>query len=391
MIRLRTVASLLVVSALAAAIGAPSALAKLHPARSCPATTGSGLAACHATYLADPDGKPHATTAPTGLAPADLQSAYNLPSAIAGAGRTIAIVDAYDNPNAEADLAVYRSTFGLGPCTSAGATPCLRKVNKSGGSKLPHGNASWGQEINLDLDMASAVCPRCRILLVEASSARMADLAAAENTAALLGASAISNSWGGAEWAGELDATVDGAFVHPGISITASSGDSGYGTSYPAASANVVAVGGTSLARAAGTARGWSETTWAGAGSGCSALVPKPAWQIDAACANRAIADVSAVADPATGVSVYDSYAFQGMKGWMRFGGTSVSAPIVAGVFALAGDGGSAVQLYAAPAGSLNDVTSGSNGACGGSYLCTAGAGYDGPTGLGTPWGTTAF
>ncbi len=154
----------------------------------------------------------------------------------------------------------------------------------------------------------------------------------------------------------------------------------------------MTAVGGTSLNRASNT-RGWSETTWSGAGSGCSAYDPKPSWQTDGGCTRRTVADVSAVADPNTGVSVYDSYSYQGRSGWLVFGGTSVASPIIASVYALAGNAAS-VNYGSYPyshTSSLFDVTSGSNGSCGGTYLCTAGTGYDGPTGNGTPNGTGGF
>jgi hypothetical protein len=200
----------------------------------------------------------------------------------------------------------------------------------------------------------------------------------------------VSNSYGGGEYAGEV--TDESAyFDHPGVVITASSGDNGYGVSFPAASRFVTAVGGTTLLRNA-SARGWTETAWSGAGSGCSAYVAKPLWQTDAGCVRRAIADVSAVADPSTGVSVYDSYGYKGQRGWFVVGGTSASAPIVGGVYAVAGNASKVVYgsaPYANTAG-LFDVISGSTGSCG-SYLCIAGAGYDGPTGLGTPDGIGAF
>lgn len=326
---------------------------------------------------------------PSGFGPSDLQSAYNLPSASAGSGQTVAIVDAYDDVTAESDLGVYRAQFGLAPCTTANG--CFRKVNESGGSTPPTANASWGQEISLDLDMVSAICPNCKILLVEASTASFADLGTAENTAASLGANAISNSYGGGESSAETS-SYDAYYNHPGHAITVSSGDNGYGVQYPAASQYVTAVGGTSLSRAS-NARGWTETVWSGAGSGCSAYEPKPSWQKDSGCARRTVADVSADADPNTGVAVYDSTAYRGQSGWMVFGGTSVASPIVASVYALAGNG-STVNYGSFPYSNLSalfDVTSGSNGSCGGSYFCTAGVGYDGPTGNGTPNGTAAF
>jgi subtilase family serine protease len=297
-------------------------------------------------------------------------------------------VDAYDDPSAEADMATYRTQFGLPACTSSSG--CFRKVDQSGGTNYPAANGSWSQEISLDLDMVSAICPNCHILLVEGSTASFANLATAENTAAALGANAISNSYGGGESGG---ASYNANYNHPGVAITVSSGDNGYGVQFPASSQYVTAVGGTTLTRDGTTARGWSETTWSGAGSGCSAFFVKPAWQKDAGCSNRTVADVSAVADPNTGVAVYDSFAYLGQSGWLVFGGTSVASPILASVYALAGNAATVnygSYSYANTA-SLYDVTAGSNGACGGSYLCTAGPGYDGPTGNGTPNGTGAF
>lgn len=325
---------------------------------------------------------------PPGFGPGDLQSAYALPSSAAGSGQTVAIVDAFDDPTAENDLAVYRTQFGLAPCTTANG--CFRKVNQTGGSTPPAANASWAQEISLDLDMVSAICPNCHILLVESNSAGFADLGAAVNEAASLGANAISNSYGGTEFSTET--AYDTYYNHPGHAITVSSGDSGYGVQYPASSQYVTAIGGTSLSRAS-NARGWSETVWSGAGSGCSAYEQKPAWQTDTGCARRTVADVSAVADPNTGVAVYDSTSYNGQRGWLVFGGTSVASPVIASVYALAGNGGS-VNYGSYPYGHLSalfDVTAGSNGSCGSSYLCTGKAGYDGPTGNGTPNGTAAF
>jgi subtilase family serine protease len=253
----------------------------------------------------------------------------------------------------------------------------------------PLGDVGWSQEISLDVDMASAICPLCHILLVEADSPSVIDLAAAVQTAVALGATEVSNSYGAPEFQDE--SAFEPLFDHPGVVITASSGDAGYGVEFPAVSLGVVAVGGTHLTQAA-TARGWTETVWGGAGSGCSLYLPKPPWQHDTGCTHRTVADVAAVADPGTGVSVYDTY---GTGGWLVFGGTSVSAPIIAGVYALNGHAGSPpVPPQAWPylnPGALNDVTSGSNGSCGGSYLCTGTAGYDGPTGLGTPNGLAAF
>src|SRR5205085_8658244 len=202
-----------------------------------------------------------------------------------------AIVDAFDDPNAEGDLAVYRSQFGLPACTTANG--CFRKVDQNGGTAYPRGDAGWAEEISLDLDMASAVCPGCKILLVEARTNSFANLAAAVDRAVALGASVVSNSYGGNEYAGEVNDQAH--FNHPGVAITVSSGDNGYGVEFPAASQYVTAVGGTTLTRD-GSARGFGETVWNGAGSGCSAYITKPSWQTDAGCARRTVADVSAVA-----------------------------------------------------------------------------------------------
>jgi subtilase family serine protease len=359
--------------------------AQARPSRHVCGPAADGVARCNALVVTDSNGAPLATSTPSGYGPADLKSAYKLP-ATGGAGQTIGIVDAYNDPNAESDLNVYRSQFGLGACTTANG--CFRKVNQNGGTSYPRGSSGWAQEISLDLDMASAICSNCKILLVEASSNSFTNLGTAEDYAAAH-ANVISNSFGGSEFASEVTATYDGHFNHPGVAITASSGDGGYGVEYPAASQYVTAVGGTSLTHAS-SSRGWSETAWSGAGSGCSAFEPKPAWQKDSGCSRRTVADVSADADPNTGVSVYDTYR---TGGWLVFGGTSVASPIVASVYALAGNATS-VSYGSFPYShmeSLFDVTSGSNGSCGGSYLCTAGPGYDGPTGLGTPNGAGSF
>ncbi len=376
----------------AGAIAGPSVVADvstgqsmrfLH-ARVCPSAA-PGTARCHSLVRVDASGQPLATTAPNGYGPAALQAAYNLAGASAanGAGRTIAIVDAYDDPKAESDLAVYRTQFGLSACTTANG--CFKKVSQTGTTAYPRGDAGWAQEISLDLDMASAICPNCHILLVEASSSSFANLSAAVDQAATLGATVISNSYGGSEYAAEV--TDQSHYNHAGVAITVSSGDSGYGVQFPAASQYVTAVGGTTLTTNS-SARGYAETVWSGAGSGCSAYIAKQFWQTDAGCARRTVADVSAVADPNTGVAVYDT--FRGSTGWLVFGGTSVAAPIIGGVYALGGNLANNAS-YAYAHRSFYDVTSGSNGSCGGTYLCTGVSGFDGPTGLGTPNGTTAF
>jgi len=350
-----------------------------------------GMVKCHAHVVTDSAGRPIAAGSPATIGgaktPNDLHAAYN----IVGQGSsatTIAIVDAYGYANAEADLAVYRTTFGLPPCTTANG--CFKKVNQNGvQGNYPPQDMGWAGETALDLDMVSAMCPNCKILLVEANTAGLNALATAVNTAVRLGATVISNSYGGPEDGSQV---LESAYNHPGVAITASSGDSGYGVGFPASSPHVIAVGGTSLKRdRTGTvARGWTETAWDHAGSGCSTIYAKPVWQTDPLCTTRMVADVSAVADPATGVAVYgpglNSYT---PAAWQQYGGTSVSAPLIAGIIAVhGGPTNYAAGIYSAwkanPA-VLNDVTSGSNGSCGGTYLCTAGPGYDGPTGLGTP------
>ena len=358
---------------------------RLAHAKVCPGAA-PGVARCHSWIRVDDAGQPVAAITPSGYGPADLQLAYNLPT-LGGSGQTIAIVDAFDDPNAESDLAVYRSTFGLPPCTTANG--CFRKVDQNGGTHYPRGNAGWAQEISLDLDMASAICPNCKILLVEAKTNSFANLAAAVDRAAAMGATVISNSYGGGEFSSEVSQQEH--YNHPGIAITVSSGDAGFGVEFPAASQYVTAVGGTSLRRD-GSSRGFSETVWSGAGSGCSAFIAKPSWQTDPGCSRRTVADVAAIADPNTGVAVYDTYRLH-PGGWLVFGGTSVSAPVIAAVYALAGNAASLNygSFSYSNLGSIFDVSSGSNGSCGGSYLCTGSAGYDGPTGNGTPNGIAAF
>ncbi|UTI64365.1 S53 family peptidase [Paraconexibacter antarcticus] len=369
----------------------------IHPAQVDAATTTArshrpvcgaaarGFVRCDADVVTNESAVPLVTSAPAGYGPGDLQAAYGLStlSSASGSSQTVAIVDAYDDPNAEADLATYRARFGLLPCTSTNG--CFTKVNQRGTSAYPAPDASWAQEISLDLDMVSAICPSCHILLVEADSASMRNIGAAVDRAATLGATQITNSYGGDEYSGEL--ADDAHYDHPGIAITASSGDSGYGVQFPAASAHVTAVGGTQLVRDTGSTRGWNETAWTGAGSGCSAYIPKPTWQTDTGCAGRTVADVSAVADPQTGVAVYDSFTYAGAGGWMVFGGTSAAAPIVAAYDALIGPTAATLGYPYGHLRTYTNVLTGSNGTCTLTYLCSAAAGYDGPTGVGTIYG----
>jgi len=358
---------------------APAASGK-HALHAC-AAPAKGFAACFAQTLVPDSGvKPNASS-PQGLNPADIQSAYKLSGSSTA---TVAIIDAYDDPTAESDLGVYRSTFGLPACTTANG--CFKKVGQTGGS-VPRANANWAVEISLDIDMVSATCPTCHILLVEAKSNSFANLATAANYASTVaGVKAISNSYGGS------DSAETSAYNHPGIAVTASSGDSGYGIQSPASYPHVIGVGGTHLVKDS-SSRGWSETAWSGAGSGCSSLNAKPSWQTSVTqCSGDAVADVSAVADPNTGVSVYDTTPYLGGVGWQVYGGTSVASPIIASVYALSGNtaGYPASYTWAHTSG-LFDVTSGSNGTCSPSIWCHAGTGWDGPTGLGTPNGTSAF
>jgi subtilase family serine protease len=349
--------------------------------RACPDTRVPGTAHCLALIRTDNA----ASRTVAGYGPSDLQSAYSLPSSTNGSGQTIAIVDAYDDPNAAADLNVYRSYFGLPACDSS--NQCFAKVNERGEQgNYPPPDSGWAVEESLDVDMASATCPNCKIVLVEGDSATMRDLGKSVNEAVKLGANVVSNSYinyNGRSPAGSR------YYDHPGTIITAGGGDSGYKVGLPAGFTSVIAVGGTTLTKGGGS-RGWSETAWGGTGSGCEIRFKMPKWQTHKGCRGRAMDDVAAVADPGTGVAVYDSYP---SGGWFTVGGTSVATPIIAGVYALAANEGQqnySKSLYAKGA-PLWDVTSGSDGHCKHTFLCTAGPGYDGPTGNGTPHGIGAF
>jgi subtilase family serine protease len=342
-----------------------------------------------------------------GYSACNIQSAYKLTklSATNGAGETVAVVDAYDDPNAEPDLAVYRSTNNLPACTTENG--CFKKVNQDGvQGNPPAADVDWGGEISLDLDMVSAVCPNCHIILVEANSGGLGDLLSSVAEAVSLGANVVSDSWGTGEFAGETG--WDGDLDFPGVPITFSSGDGAYqgGVQYPSASPYVISVGGTMLTPSALTsrtqaARKWTETAWVtkpaqgdlpiqGSGSGCSAWEPKPAWQTDSGCSMRMTADLSAVA---ADVLSYDTFQ-SGGGGWYYTFGTSVSSPIIASIYALAGNSLSVTSPASIPyanASVFHDITSGSEGKCTPKYFCKAGVGYDGPTGLGSPDGDGGF
>ena len=371
---------------------APSLMGALRGEKTVCAQAPVGYAHCHA-HVVTKGGNvtPNATTRrSSGYISADLRAAYGLLGSNGTA--TVAIVDAYANPKAKADLDFYRADTQLTALTSGQFV----QANQDGGAiSTVSGDTGWGQEEMLDLEMVSAVCPGCKIVYVGANSPSFADLGAAVNRAVSLGATVVSNSYGGSESSGE--ATIQkSSYTHTGVAITVSSGDSGYGAESPAAFNTVTAVGGTSLKLNSNGARA-SETVWSGAGSGCSAYITKPSWQHDTGCPRRTIADVAAVADPATGVAVYDSYGSTGGANWYVFGGTSVAAPIIGGIYGLSDKtAGTPAELLYGAAGSLFDVTSGSNGRCtsrrttGTAYLCTGVTGYDGPTGNGTPNGNLA-
>ncbi len=329
--------------------------------------------------------RPRGETSVSGWTPADFQARYNLPSSSKGSGQIVAIVDSYDNPDVASDLAVYRKNFGLG-------TAKFYKYNQDGQQyNYPEGSPSWGVEIDLDVQMVSAVCPNCTIYLVEANSESSSDMQTAEAEAVTLGAHIVSNSWICYSYSCTLDQSY---FDSPGVVYTAGSGDGGYGLiGPPMAFSSVTAVGGTVLSKSGST---YSETIWDGAGSGCAAQASKPKWQHDPSCSNRTTADVSAAADD---VAEYDTFSD---GGWITVAGTSCATPLIAGVFALAGNASSIhanKRIWTLKRKtrnkSLHYISSGNNGSCGGSYLCTAGTKqfktYSGPGGWGTPNGIGAF
>ena len=358
-------------------VGAQASLGRVRPGR---ARTGAKLAAAPAA------GQPQADT------PAYLEQAYDLSylSQTGGSSDTVAIVDAYDDPTAEADLDVYRSTYGLPACTSQNG--CFEEVNQSGeASPLPPAEASWDGEISLDLDAVSAVCPNCHILLVEAQSSFDTDLDAAVKTAARLGANQIS-----ASWTFTSSTVPSGTYTFPGVATVAATGDYGYVgpgyDDYPAAFPGVTAAGGTTLAPASTAgARGFSEGAWSwngesGGGSGCDENFDQPSYQPNAGCDGRAYADLSADANPSTGLDVYDDGS------WGLIGGTSLSTPLIAAYYAISGVPDSTPQWAYSDSSQLNDIVTGSTGDCpaGLGYICDAGVGYDGPTGVGSISGATA-
>jgi subtilase family serine protease len=395
--------SVVAVAALALAPGAASAASvPQKPQRPvCPGPVAIGAARCNAHVVTDGHGTPQTSTTPKGYGPEQFHVGYGLPlTTSSSSSQTIAIVDAYNDPNIASDLNTYSSQFHLPLCNST--NPCFQKVNQSGNpaGPFPSTSSGWALEIALDVEAAHATCQNCKILLVEANSSSLSNLEAAVRTAANKGATEISNSYGGSEFSGETSET--SAYNQPGIAVTVSSGDNGYGSfGFPAASPYVVAVGGTTLNLNADNSYN-SETVWSGTGSGCSLYASAQSWQeslgnwLATGCGKkRGVADVAADADPSTGAAVYDSVKYQGRSGWFQVGGTSLSSPLVAGVYALAGN----AKTVAYPAllpymttskSSLHDVTEGSNGSCS-TIMCKGAEGYDGPTGVGTPKGPGAF
>lgn len=343
----------------------------------CPGPVAPGDTRCHAWA------KPDASSSPVGLSPAVMKSAYGFSTSnTAGAGMTVAIVDAYDLPTAENDLNVFSQQFGLPACITANG--CFLKVNQTGGTKYPRYNSGWGLEIALDIEWAHAIAPGAKILLVEASSNSFNNLLAAEDYASAH-ASYVSNSWGGSEFSGET--TYDPHFARTGVSFFASSGDAGLPAEYPSASPNVISVGGTTLTfNADGTL--YSETGWSSGGGGCSVYETATSAQSaygtypQVNCAGkRATPDVSLDADPNSGAAVYDSSSYNGQKGWYQVGGTSLSSPMWAGRAADSGAVVNAGYVYAANI-TFRDITVGNNGA-----PCLVG--YDLCTGLGSWTGAT--
>jgi hypothetical protein len=361
----------------------------------CPWGRGRG-ARCLSHVRTDENGNIRGFAAPQGFGPTDLAAAYNVDTG-PNPGLTIAVVDAYGYVNAESDLATYRSQFGLPACSTASG--CLTILNGSGATSplpaQPPRTDDWTIETALDLQMASAACPNCKLLLIEATDdSSLTTLLAGVDTAVTTGATVISCSWGAPDTTDS--APGDEVYLnHPGVGIFVATGDKGYdegdvGPVIPSTSAYVTAVGATSLVQATGTPRGWTETVWndgAGAsGSSCSNSIPTPSWQasVTTGCTFRAAADVSADGDPDTGVAVYNNGPSN--SGWTVVGGTSASSPYVAGVFAVTGNGTVGPSFSYTHTGDFNNVTSGSNGGCG-APLCVAGLGWNGPTGNGTPNG----
>lgn len=338
----------------------------------------AGTAACMSRLIDTADGsRPDVTTSPSGLAPAIIESVYNFSGALTdGAGATVAIVDAYDDPTAASDLATFSSQYGLPACTTANG--CFTKVNQTGGSSLPAANSGWALEISLDTQWVHAIAPGAKILLVEASNAFTSSLYAAEDYASAH-ASYVSNSWDGGETSNE--ASSDTHFAHAGVSYFVAAGDSGLPATYPSASPKVISVGGTTLHFSSGAFQ--SESAWSSGGGGCSAYEPATPAQAGFATYGqvgcngaRATPDVALDADPQSGVSVYDTTAYSGQTGWFTVGGTSASTPMWAAESAVNSLAVSSATVYGTTI-PFRDITTGNNGA-------PALVGYDLATGRGS-------
>jgi MYXO-CTERM domain-containing protein len=350
------------------------------------AACGGSRINCFARVRTDENGviSPHAVPS-MGYAATDVQSAYGIDPTW-NTGATVVLIDAYGYSSLEDDLATYRGMYGLPACTSANG--CLTIVNQEGGASPlpspPPSNDDWTIETALDVDMVSAGCPNCKIVVVQADDDRSDGLLIANSTAVSMGATVISNSWGGPEnMFGTLEQS-ESYFNHPGVAVFVAAGDNGYddggqGPDYPSTSAYTIGVGGTSLAQGSDS-RGWTETAWRSGGSSCSTSITKPSWQTSNACGHRMTSDLSAVGDPNTGVAVYDSVD----GGWQVVGGTSAASPLIAAIYAATGHGNATAQFAYQNPSAFHDVTSGTNGSCG-PPLCSAGTGWDGPTGVGTP------
>ena len=443
-----------------AALGTlPTSAALAHPATADTARTGQyatvqracgaqrpGHDACFAMRLVPvpkgtPGARPMAVTTPNvntgpsgfGYTPTALATAYGYdPAATLAKPQTVAIVDAHDDTHAKADLNAFDTQYGLPAETSTS----FRKVNQNGNtSPLPTFDQGWAEEISLDVQAVRGACNKCNIVLVEAKTSGSSDLAVAVNTAVRLGATEISNSYGGPE-ASNIPSTIRNSYNHPGVVVTASTGDDGWytwdhannGTGYsenkpnvPAAYPTVVAVAGTNLVLNPDGTRS-TETVWnenglddqtgltgppgtlhgaqGASGGGCSFVFNAPAWQAAVSgystmgcnTGKRLAGDVAADGDPQTGFDVFDSFESgpnASFPHWIPIGGTSLSSPLVAAMWALAGGAGSekypAKSLYDRlryTASDLFDVTAGGNSFCAGDDKTTC------STSLGTRLGT---
>ena len=386
MTKLATIFALLAGASLAACVSQPDGSDATDSGTQVQTTAAcsGGRLQCLALIATNP-ARYESLAGPSGYKPADLQSAYNIKVSL-GTTATIAVVDAYNYSAAESDLAKYRAQFGLPACTTANG--CFKRINQNGQTSPLPGNApagdDWTVEAALDLDMASAACPSCKLILVEADDDLGDGLYFGNDAAAAAGANVVSNSWGGSEDGSEP--SYETHFDHAGVGYFASSGDSGYNRvpQYPSTSAHVTAVGGTTLNRSKTNTRGWAEKAWRDSGSSCSSSIAKPSYQPAVSnCSKRMASDVSAVADPATGVAVYNA----ANGGWIVVGGTSASSPLVAGMYALYGLSSAGPSFAYGHTAEFRDVKSGRNGSCSGA-LCRSTTGWDGPTGIGTPNGS---